>query len=165
VETARASGSKEKGKKKIYAIFMKDMIVSRLNSTLYRDPTWYQSFCGTHSRRKFLDSDNKGNAKTMATRAKMIFVQYPTADTNLNCIPSKMKLSPNDDAGLDAVVNILSHELIETVSGYDIGNLCVYDFGNIKIDSKGKQYTETMGSYNYFIQRNYNYKTGTCMNG
>jgi len=138
-----------------------DVVFDALHNQAYRNPSWYSSFCGSHTYGK----DDVLQASGGSSSYRDIYVFYPTAKTNLNCIPSAMKKSPNDDPGLDAVMNVLAHELIETTSGYDIGNQCVYQFGNIKIDSKGKQYTETMGSYNYFIQQNYNYKTQTCMNG
>jgi len=137
-----------------------DATIPYLSSTSYRKPAWYQDFCGSHT---FGIDEIQQKSKTKEKR--FIVVQYPTAATNLHCIPSKMKQSPNKDAGLDALINILAHELIETVSGYDIGNLCVYDFGTIQTASDGGSYTETMGAYKYFIQRNYNYKTQTCMNG
>jgi len=144
------------------ALSTEDVQLDLLRNTAYRNPPWLPSFCGTHTYGK-----NQIQSKSTYGNKRYIYAYLPTEGSDIaeECIPKKLVKSPNGDRGLDAMLNILAHELIETVSGYDIGNLCVYRFGKIKTDSKGANYTEQIGSRKYFIQQNFNSKTHECMNG
>lgn len=138
-----------------------DVHIPILNNEKYLKPTWYERYCGTHTF-----GNNYVQKKSRSTRnERFVVAYYPTQSNNLNCIPSKMTKSPNGDAGLDAILNVIAHEFVETVTGYDIANQCVYQFGNIKTDVNGGNYTEKIGDKRYFIQQNFNYKTQTCENG
>jgi len=140
-------------------LFAADAVVPLLKDTNYRSPSWYSDFCGTHTYSK-----SPLSSISSLQNKRWIMAYYPTANTNLACIPSALRQAPNGDRSLDAMINVIAHELIETTSGYDIGNKCVYNFGNIKTDG-GVQYTERFGNSKYFIQQNFNFKTETCMNG
>jgi len=122
----------------------------------YKGFDWYSSFCGTHSFGK--------NQLGVVSTEKSIYA-YDQSLARSSCIPDSMTNPPNGDKSLDALINVIAHELIETTSGYDIGNQCVYQYGTIKKLPDGRQYTEKMGDKYYFLQQNFNYKTQTCMSG
>jgi len=116
-------------------VFMadEDTPIPWLNNTKYLSPTWYSSFCGTHTYGnnpilKMLNLD-----LSMENSFKAIYVPYPSAKSGLkNCIPSTLTKPPSGDAALDSMINTVAHELVETITGYDIMNQCVYNYGTVK---------------------------------
>jgi len=130
-----------------------------LKDTRWMEGSWYASFCGTHSFGINLTQKKSGTNKD-----RFIYA-YDQSLARSSCIPDSMSKPPNGDKSLDALINVIAHELIETTSGYDIGNQCVYQYGTIKKLPDGRQYTEKMGDKYYFLQQNFNYKTQKCMSG
>jgi len=126
---------------------------------------WESRFCGSHT---FGINDAQVYSSSIIpgiNKKRYIQANFPSSLNNLNCIPSVLTTPPNGNIALDGMINILAHELIETVSGYDIGNQCVYRFGTIEKLSDGRQYTEMIGGKPYFIQKNFNYYTHQCNHG
>jgi len=123
---------------------------------------WKSQTCGSHT---FGMNEAQVDCSSIITgihKKRYINAAFPSSLNNLNCIPSALTSPPNGNKALDAMINVVAHELIETVSGYDIGNQCVYQFASKKTQS-GSQYTELIGGKPYFIQKNFNYKTQRCL--
>lgn len=109
-------------------------------------------YCGWHTYAR----TTKGN------------VRYSFVGNAARCLSacSVQTVSPNGNAGVDAMVSVIAHELAEAVSDpdlnawYDSGGAenadkCAWTFGqNIQTLPSGAKYNVTMGSRNFLIQRN-----------
>lgn len=73
--------------------------------------------------------------------------------------------SPNGNAGADAMVSIIAHELEEAATdpqlnawydsaGYENADKCAWTFGTTQTAPNGSMYNITLGSRNYLIQQN-----------
>jgi len=140
---------------------------------------WYDWYCGTHFQHycnTTITSDTRGcdyfynMGKTVGqTTFPFIFAYLWGSGTDPNnnyyCNPyysgSTMNVpgvSVSGDVGLDALINTLAHEIVETVSGFQIANMCVYDYKN----GNAGMSSVTVGGQPYLLQKNYNTQTGTC---
>ncbi len=90
---------------------------------------------------------------------------------------SAQTISPNSNAGVDAMVSIIAHELEEAATdpdpssgwvdsvGSENADKCAWTFGqNIQTLLSGAKYNVTLGLRNYLIQRNLKHSVGgdTC---
>jgi len=141
-------------------------------------PYWYDNYCGSHfehtcpatSSGGYYDDRgcNYNSANTIGfAHLPFIFSYLPTSVTDPNylygCNPYVTLYnvpynSVSGDTELDSLVDTLAHELIETTSGFQIGNQCLGDYNN-----GGTATTSvTIGGKGYLLQRNFNTKTNTC---
>jgi hypothetical protein len=125
-------------------------------------------YCGWHTNAKFNGDD-----------IKYSFVGNPDRCPN-SC--EEQTQSPNNNSGADGIVNILAHELEESISDPDVGtgpyawyqdrsggenaDLCAWKFGDLlggQIGNGG--FNETFGGHNWLIQMNWeNARGGGCDN-
>lgn len=81
-----------------------------------------------------------------------------------SCAPQSAH-SPNNNPGVDGMVSIIAHELVEATTDPDIdgwydsrgdenGDKCAWTFGTTRLLPSGAYYNVTLGTYNYLIQRN-----------
>jgi len=83
-------------------------------------------------------------------------------------------LSPNGDSGADAMVSIMAHEAVETVTdpdlnawydsqGNEVADKCAWKFGPYKTLAGHGAYNETFGTYNWLLQMQWeNTRGGGC---
>ena len=83
--------------------------------------------------------------------------------------------SPNGDAGVDAMVSVMAHELEETATdpqgtgwyasnGQENGDLCAWTFGTTYTAPNGSLANMVLGGKNYLIQQNWlNASGGKCV--
>ena len=83
----------------------------------------------------------------------------------------------NGDFSGDGIINILSHELMETISdpqldawygtniGAENGDLCNWQFGNVKYENGMQWNIETKNGNKYLAQMNFDVDTQQCLNG
>lgn len=96
--------------------------------------------------------------------------------------PQNLKASPNGDLGVDALISVIGHELVEAVSdpvsdvnslrswqdgsGYENGDKCAYKYGTVLGSSgNGGSYNAVVGNMNYMIQMNWDPATQACSQG
>ncbi|CAF3299415.1 unnamed protein product [Rotaria socialis] len=81
--------------------------------------------------------------------------------------------SPNGDAGVDAMVSVIAHELVDTMSdpfgsawfgatGNENADKCAWAFGSLTRLSNGPSCSVLVGGRYYLIQQNWNANTQTC---
>ena len=81
--------------------------------------------------------------------------------------------SPNANAA-DDVINVISHEHNETISdpngnawfdaaGFEDGDKCAWDFGTPLGGSAGSEFNEVINGNHYFLQREYDNSTHSCL--
>lgn len=82
----------------------------------------------------------------------------------VGCSPANPVNSPNNDPGLDSVISILLHELIEVITdpvpptgwidgfGNENGDLCAYSYGGVKRLSSGAFFNQEVGGRKYLVQ-------------
>ena len=124
-------------------------------------------YCGWHTSAQF---------QTGPQRLRYSFVG--NANRCLSACAAQT-ISPNGNAGVDAMVSIIAHELEETATDADPGSnpgwydsagaenadKCAWTFGqNIQTLTSGAKYNVTFGARNYLIQRNLKHSTAgdTC---
>ena len=120
-------------------------------------------YCGFHTHATMNNADIKyafvGNID-----------QCPAA-----CSLGNLGPGPNGNAGADAMANVITHELNQTVTDPDlnawfhgslsgeVGDLCNFDFGPVFTTGNGASANITLQGRNYLIQRNFiNLSGGYC---
>src|SRR5579864_7160019 len=90
------------------------------------------------------------------------------------CAASNLGPGPNDNAGADAMANVMAHELNESVTDPDLnawfdsigqenGDKCNFNFGPEFITANGAPADVTLGGRNFLIQQNWvNASGGFC---
>ncbi len=105
---------------------------------------------------------------TKGTVANVANVKYSFVGNANRCLAScaPQTNSPNGNAGVDGMVSVLAHELVETLSdpqlnawydsqGAENADKCAWTFGGAqKVAANGSFYNVTLGTRNYAIQRN-----------
>lgn len=106
------------------------------------------------------------------TKIKYSFVGNPVSQCPSSC--SAQTVSPNGDAGADAMASIFAHELEEAVTdpelnawydsrGYENADKCAWNFGATTATSNGAKFNMTLGARQYLIQQNWvNAGGGKC---
>jgi len=105
----------------------------------------------------------------------------PGACLNGCAAPANLKVSPNGDAGVDAMMSVIAHELVEAVSdpvsdvnslrawqdatGYENGDKCAWTYGVTKKDAGGATSNAQIGLLSYLIQQNWDPATQSCSMG
>jgi hypothetical protein len=118
-------------------------------------------YCGFHH-------DTNVNGQSI----KYAFIGNPT-NCMAGCSPCNPRVSPNGDAGVDAMASIFLHELVEAISdpygtawfddqGYENADKCAYTYGTTKTTATGAYYNMQIGSMNYLIQQNWKANGGGC---
>lgn len=119
------------------------------------------AYCGYHSFAQY----------------KGINVKYSFVGNAARCLGgcAIQNVSPNGDAGLDGALNVLAHELVETMSdpllnawydanGWENADKCAWQFGTTSRLSSGAYYNMAIGSYKFMIQMNWNRQKQACSN-
>ncbi len=107
---------------------------------------------------------------TTGTVAGVANVKYSFVGNANRCLAgcAPQTTSPNGNAGVDGMVSVLAHELVETLSdpqlnawydskGAENADKCAWTFGALnaqKFAANGAVYNVTLGARNYAIQRN-----------
>ncbi len=133
---------------------------------MYQKNTSYPSACGWH---------NFATDLTNYYKIAWVGVPLPTAKRCYDQVDS-----PNNAPFVDAAVNILAHELAETVTdpnvnGWYFNNTitnklvenadqCIYNYGNVSkyTSNSGARYNMEVNGRKYFIQTNWNLRTKSC---
>jgi hypothetical protein len=126
-------------------------------------PGFCNQFCGYHSHANLNGAD-----------IKYSFVGNIDRCPN-NCTLGNLGPGPNGNLGADAMANVISHELNETVTDPDlnawyhinllgeVGDLCNFQFGNVFGTGNGANANITLGGRNFLIQQNWiNLNGGYC---
>ena len=89
----------------------------------------------------------------------------------------QLGVSPNGNPGVDALINVMSHELTETatdpetttgwrspITGNENGDECNFNFppSFTKTLANGAKYDITFGGNNYYIQANWDLGSNSC---
>ncbi len=118
------------------------------------------NYCGWHTHAPIGNSD-----------IKYSFVGDPTGPSIGSC--AAQTVSPNGDAGADAMVSVIAHELEETTTDPDLNawydsrgmenaDKCAWTFGTTSTTS-GAKYNMLLGQRNFLIQQNWvNAGGGSC---
>ena len=92
------------------------------------------------------------------------FIDASTVQYVSTYAPIPIFISPNGNPTADAIVNVYSHEIIETATdvnsngwfrdcdGNEVADLCAYKFDRIYRSSDGSHYNVQMGSNKYLLQ-------------
>ena len=132
------------------------------------------SYCGWHWSGSFVNGAvqegyNYGSGYPMV---KFAFIGNATGSSFYSC--AVQGTSPNGDAGADAMISVMAHELSEAVSdpegnawyasnGEENGDLCAWNFGNASTLPSGAKYNVTINSVNYLMQQIWlNANGGSC---
>jgi hypothetical protein len=110
-------------------------------------------YCGWHT-----------HSTISSTDVKYSFVGDPTGTRLSSC--AAQTVSPNGDAGADAMVSVIAHELEETASdpglnawydsaGAENADKCAWTFGTTTALANGAKYNMTLASKNFLIQQNW----------
>ncbi len=90
---------------------------------------------------------------------------------------SAQHVSPNDNLGADAMANVITHELEESItdphlnawydlSGEENADKCAWQFGSTYVAPNGSHYNMTIAYKHYLVQMNWlNANGGKCVNG
>ena len=117
------------------------------------------SYCGWH------------NFNYTNTNVPIQYAFIGNPGTNSACV--FQQISPNGDAGIDAMASVIAHEIVETVTdpqlnawydsrGYENGDKCAWNFGTTTT-LNGYQYNLIFNSKKYLIQQNWvNSGGGSC---
>ncbi len=104
---------------------------------------------------------------------KYAVVPKKTPAALANCA-EQTAFSPNSNPAVDAMVNVMAHELEEAVTdpnidawfdsrGDENADKCAWTFGNTFLTANGSKANITLGGYNYLIQQNWvNASGGYC---
>jgi len=121
-------------------------------------------YCGWHNSGKIHGRDIKysfiGNPKSCLA----------------GCSPNNQRISPNGNPGVDAMVSVTAHELMEAMSdpdpltrnawsdasGQENADKCAYQYGHILTAKNGSKYNVAFGGRQYLIQQNWDAKTQRC---
>ncbi|OZJ04928.1 hypothetical protein BZG36_02656 [Bifiguratus adelaidae] len=96
-----------------------------------------------------------------------------TSCTSACIAPENQSSSPNGDIGVDGLISVYAHELVETISDpygnawYDVqgqenADKCAWTFGTESTASNGSKYNIAFGGRQYLIQRNWDAATQKC---
>jgi len=119
------------------------------------------SFCGWHSQQSYNN-----------TKIQYAFVGNPQPSQLSGC--AEQIVSPNANAGADAMANIIVHELEESVtdpgldawfdsSGQEVADKCAWTFGNTYTSMNGAKANMLLGGRDYLIQQDWvNANGGFC---
>jgi hypothetical protein len=140
------------------AIVDTNAITLVLTSSDVKKSGFLTSYCGWHTF-----------GTISSTAIKYSFVGDP--GTSAGCVVQT--ISPNGDAGADAMTSVIAHEIEEAVTdpqlnawfdrrGYENADKCAWNFGTINT-LNGFKYNMTMNGRNYYIQQNWlNAQGGLC---
>jgi hypothetical protein len=106
------------------------------------------------------------------TAIKYSFVGNAAGASLGNCA-AQTASSPNGDPGVDAMISVFAHELVEAVtdpqlnawydrSGYENADKCAWTFGTTSTATNGSKYNVTFGGRQWLIQRNWKASTQAC---
>lgn len=124
-------------------------------------PGFLTQYCGWHTFRRI-----------GSTSIKYAFVGDPTGPNLLVC--GAQKASPNGDAGADAIVSVIAHEIDEAVTdpeltawyddaGEENADRCAWSYGRTFTAGRAKANVR-LGSRSFLIQRNWlNTPRGGCV--
>jgi hypothetical protein len=116
-------------------------------------------YCGWHTR-----------GTIAATTIRYAFVGDPTTQ-GLGACAAQTATSPNANPGIDAMVSVLAHEIVETVTdpdlnawydstGYENADKCSWTYGVTYKAANGALANMKLGSRDYLVQQNW--KAGTA---
>jgi hypothetical protein len=111
------------------------------------------SYCGWHA-----------HARASGTDLAYAFVGDPAEHAAAGCIPQRT--SPNRDAGADALISVLAHEIEEAVTdpsmtgwydrrGAENADKCAWTFGDERVLPSGARTNLHLGSHDYLVQQNW----------
>ena len=124
-------------------------------------PGFLSQYCGWHTFRRI-----------GTVSIKYAFVGDPTGPNLLVC--GAQKVSPNGDAGADAMVSVIAHEIDEAVTdpeltawyddaGEENADRCAWSYGRTFTVGRAKANVR-LGARNYLLQRNWlNAQRGRCV--
>jgi hypothetical protein len=111
-------------------------------------------------------------ATIASTNIKYSFVGDPSGPSLGNC--AVQGTSPNGNPGVDAMISVIAHELVEAVTdpnlnawfdtrGYENADKCAWTFGSTYPTSNGSAANMRLATRDYLIQRNWvNASGGYC---
>lgn len=126
------------------------------------------SYCGWHSW---------NNYPGTTTPLKYAFIGNAGALCPGACMATDVYYTPpNGDAGVDGMISVVAHEITEALSDPDVtygwfdaqGNenadKCAWTYGTIYYTANGAAYNMVDANNNkFYIQQNWNMRTGTCV--
>jgi hypothetical protein len=129
------------------------------------------SFCSDYCGYHITTQLNSGK------RVQYAMVGNPTACIDSCAPPSNHRVSPNGDAGVDAMLSVLAHELTEAISdpisdidaqrawqddsGSENADKCAWTFG-VSSSEKGYSYNLQFSGKKYMIQQNWSPVSQSC---
>jgi len=138
-----------------------------LTSPDVQQGTTTYGFCNTYCGWHDFFTTNSG------VNIKYSFVGNPANCMN-TCATQNRNISPNGNPGIDAMVSVILHELVEAQSdpqlnawydsqGYENADKCAWKFGTMYTASNGAYYNMVVGGKQYLIQQNWlNVGSGSC---
>jgi hypothetical protein len=127
-------------------------------------------WCGMHNH------TNWGSHAGFVSQIKWAIVANPVQEKA--CISGyNYTRSPNGYVNVDAMVNILAHEVAETITdplanawyddaGNEVGDKCSFDFGSPLSLPDGSHYNQTWGGMRFLVQKLWiNSGGGSCVSG
>lgn len=96
------------------------------------------------------------------------------AGGSLSSCAAQTTSSPNGDPGVDAMVSVLAHELVEAAtdpqlnawydrSGYENADKCAWTFGTQSTATNGSKYNVSFNNRQWLIQRNWKVSSQSCV--
>ena len=132
------------------------------------------SYCGWHWSGSFVNGAiTPGTIYSGTPVVKFAFIGNAAGPSFGSC--AIQSTSPNGDAGADAMISVMAHELSEAVSdpegnawyasnGEENGDLCAWNFGTTSVLPSGAQWNVSLGGKDYLIQQMWlNAQGGKCV--
>jgi len=119
-------------------------------------------YCGWHT-----------NGAVNGQDIKYSFIGNPSSCL-AGCSPNNQNVSPNGNPGVDAMVSVTAHELMEAISDPDLNawydatgqenaDKCAYKYGTTSTLSSGAIYNVAFGGHQYLIQQNWDATSQSCL--
>jgi hypothetical protein len=131
------------------------------------------SYCGWHWTGSFVNGAvQAGYLYSGYPATKFAFIGNAAGPSFFSC--AVQSTSPNGDAGADAMISVMAHELSEAVSdpqldgwyasnGEENGDLCAWNFGTTSTLANGARYNVTLNGGRYLMQQIWlNAQGGKC---
>lgn len=129
-------------------------------------PGFCNNYCGWHT------AGWQSTQDAFNTKIKYVFVGNAATQCPDACTPQK--ISPNNNAGADGMVNIIAHELVATITdpyldawydanGNENADKCAWNFGQTQTAENGSQYNIIINGLKFLVQQNWvNANGGYC---
>jgi len=135
-----------------------------LTSSDVTEGSFCSSYCGYHSY--FTTTSNQ--------EVIFSFIGNAAKKCPYSCIAYNQNVSPNKDVGVDGMLSVIAHEIVEAMSdpeldawadinGEENADKCAWTFGKLLTASNGAYYNLVANNYKYLIQQNWNRLSNQCL--